>query len=176
MTTPPENEMNGRPQPSAVRADVLDLVDAGFRYALSLTHHRHDAEDLVQQACLRVVRSKGTMVEKGYLFVTIRNLYRDGCRRRSLASFTPLTDDSGDGTVSRMHEVDCRLDLESILATLSTDDREMLYLNCIEGFSANEISELTGQPRSTILSRLARTKKKLSDRFRVVEHEKREVS
>ena len=173
MTTPIERDANRKPHGAHQRADVLDLVDAGFRYAFSLTHHRQDAEDLVQQACLRVVRSKGSVVEKGYLFVTIRNLFRDGCRRQSLVSFAPLTDETHNGD-SEVRQIDSRLDLESILGTLTSDDRELLYLNCIEGFTAQEISEITGQPRGTILSQLARTKHRLSNRFRDEARKKRE--
>ncbi len=171
MTTSREGDANGKPPGANQRADVLDLADAGFRYAYSLTHHRQDAEDLVQQACLRVVRSKGSVVEKGYLFVTIRNLFVDGCRRQSLVSFTPLTDETRGGRDSEVRQVDNKLDLESMLSTLSSDERELLYLNCIEGFTAQEISKITGQPRGTILSQLARTKQKLSDRFRVASRE-----
>lgn len=105
-------------------------------------------------------------MEKAYLFVAIRNLFLDGCRRRSRVSFSQLADE----TVSEESEVghiDNQLDIAAILGTLSSNDRELIYLNCIEGFTAQEISKVTGQPRGTILSLLARTKKKLSDRFRV---------
>ena len=129
MTTPPEREANGKPRGANQRADVLDLADAGFRYAFSLTHHRQDAEDLVQQACLRVVRSKGSVVEKGYLFVTIRNLFVDACRRQALVTFAPLTDRTQSSGESQVRLVDNKLDLESMLSKLSSDERELLYLN-----------------------------------------------
>ena len=165
-----QRQSNGRPRGAHERADVLDLVDAAFRYAFSLTHHRHDAEDLVQQACMRVMRTKGNVIEKGYLFVTIRNLFRDSCRRKSTVSFISLDEEQSRGDLA-LHRIDSQLDLESMLSTLSSDDRELLYLNCIEGFTAQEISDLTGHPRGTILSQLARTKRKLSDRFRTPSHE-----
>jgi RNA polymerase sigma-70 factor (ECF subfamily) len=166
---PPENEAeNGKPALSGrQRADVIHLVDAGFRYGFSLTHHRQDAEDLVQQACLQVVRKKGRVVEKGYLFVAIRNLFRDGCRRRALVTYAALTDETNNGQdCTDTRHTDNRLDVETILEALPCDDREILYLNCIEGFTAEEIGEVTGHSRSTILSRLARAKRKLTDRFR----------
>ncbi len=34
-------------------------VQAGYRYAFSLSHNRHDAEDLVQQAWLKLTRRYG---------------------------------------------------------------------------------------------------------------------
>ena len=161
-----KEEQTERPVTASQRADVLDLVDAGFRYAFSLTHHREDAEDLVQQACLKVVRTKGCVVEGRYWFVTIRNLFLDRCRRGSLISFSTLNEQPHLSDSCTEHRtVDSRLDLETILGTLPVEQRELLYLNCIEGFTADEIGEITGQPRGTILSKLARAKQKLALRF-----------
>lgn len=144
----------------------IDLMDAGFRYAYSLTHHQQDAEDLVQQACLRVFRRKGRLKEKGYLFVTMRNIFLDGCRRNSLLTFEGLSKDTiiSNGSAGVQNTQD-KLDLETILGTLQSEEREILYLNCMEGFTAREVSEITKQPRGTILSQLARIKKKLAARF-----------
>ncbi|MEM9776786.1 MAG: sigma factor-like helix-turn-helix DNA-binding protein, partial [Chloroflexota bacterium] len=51
--------------------------------------------------------------------------------------------------------------LESALAQLQDDVREMLYLSAVEGYSVTELAELTQRPRGTILSLLHRTKKSL---------------
>lgn len=58
MTIHPQGEANATVNAEHQRVDVLDLVDVGYRYAYSLTHHRQDAEDLAQQACLQAVRKK----------------------------------------------------------------------------------------------------------------------
>ena len=44
-----------------------DLLDAGFRYALSLVHSEADAEDLVQEAWLRLYQKKDREVNKSLL-------------------------------------------------------------------------------------------------------------
>ena len=49
-----------------------ELVIAGYRYALSLTHHEHDAEDLVQQACLKIFRVQRRIKDKAYLIKMAR--------------------------------------------------------------------------------------------------------
>ncbi len=61
--------------------------------------------------------------------------------------------------------VEDRAELQHLLSRLRTEEREALFLNCVEGFTAAEISKLTGQPRGTILSLLSRAKKKLTERF-----------
>ncbi|MHC4996370.1 MAG: RNA polymerase sigma factor [Planctomycetota bacterium] len=147
-------------------AGERDLLLAGYRYALSLTHHPHDAEDLVQQACLRVYRRKGGLMNKSYLFTTIRNLFFDQRRRDALATFEALPPGGLTGqTQDPAARVEQDMDLETVLGALSSEERETLYLNCVEGFTTAEMVKLIGQPRGTILSRLSRCKKKLQQKF-----------
>lgn len=162
----PGSNSNGRTI-ARERPGVRALVRAGFQYAFSLTHHRHDAEDLVQQASLQVIRATGGITSKTYLFVAIRNLFYDAGRRKALASFGPLNDEFTLAVISEDDRIGNKLDVELVLATLSVEARELMYLNCIEGFTAQEIADLTDRPRSTVLSQLARTKKKLREHFRV---------
>jgi DNA-directed RNA polymerase specialized sigma24 family protein len=37
----------------ALTAEIRGHLQAGYRYALALTHHHYEAEDLVQEAWLR---------------------------------------------------------------------------------------------------------------------------
>ena len=53
------------------------------------------------------------------------------------------------------------MDLESSLNRLSPEEREAIYLNCVEGYTAAEMGEMLGKPRSTILNILARAKSRL---------------
>lgn len=71
----------GRATDSERPREAEDLLQAGFRFALSLTHHTHDAEDLAQQAWLNLARRHGRVRGKGLLFQTIRNLFYDQYRR-----------------------------------------------------------------------------------------------
>ena len=142
------------------------LIQAGYRYAYSLVHHRQDAEDLIQQACLRVYRRKGDLTELRYLLVTVRNVFRDQVRRKSLVRFEPLHADSipDPGSTdfdSGLH----RLDVATILGRLGSNDRELLYLHLIEGFTADEIASMTDRSRGTVCSQLARAKRKLQSAY-----------
>ena len=66
------------------------MVQVGYRFALSLAGDPHAAEDLVQQACLRVLHKKGRLSSRSYLLTTIRNLFYDSLRRKKLVAFEPL--------------------------------------------------------------------------------------
>jgi RNA polymerase sigma-70 factor (ECF subfamily) len=141
-----------------------DLLQAGFRYALSLRANRHDAEDLVQEAWYRLHRRAGRVDGKAVLFTTIRHAFVDRYRRESLVVLEPLDDadapDSDDGEGS----LDARLtarDLEAPLASLRAEEREALFLGVVEGYTAEEIGALTGRPRGTVLSVIHRAKRKL---------------
>ena len=147
------------------------IIQAGFRYALSLTHNRHDSEDLVQQACLKVFKSLGRLSDKQYLFVTIRNLFIDSLRRAQRNTTDNLANDSGvlDHARNHVDMVNDRMEVEHLLSCLRFEEREILYLSCVEGYTAAEIGKINGQPRGTVLSQLARAKQKLTTRYGTVE-------
>ena len=70
-------------------AELNDLLQRAFRYALSLTHDREWAEELVQDACLSIVRGNGPWRVQ-YMIVIIRNRHIDLCRRRQAIKFDSL--------------------------------------------------------------------------------------
>jgi len=55
--------------------------------------------------------------------------------------------------------------LQSALATLRVREREALFLSVIEGYTAQEIAELTLSSRGTILSLIHRARQKLNQRL-----------
>jgi RNA polymerase sigma-70 factor (ECF subfamily) len=140
-----------------------DLLQAGFRYALSLRPAWHDAEDLVQEAWYRLHRRFGGVAGKPLLFTAIRNIHVDRARRDRLVLFEPLDDlrsVPGENPDVAERAVAAR-DLEAPLAALRAEEREALFLNVVEGYSAAEIAALTGRPRGTVLSLVHRAREKL---------------
>ncbi|MDQ8182759.1 RNA polymerase sigma factor [Pelagicoccus sp. SDUM812005] len=139
-----------------------ELVQAGYRYALSIARHHQDAEDLVQQAWLKLMRAYGRVEGTPVLFRTIRNLFYDIKRRDKIVQFEPLekSPEPGKGESNGVS-----LDMEVVLEKLRPEEREAIYLNVVEGFTATEISEQTGSPRGTILSHIHRARQKLAKAF-----------
>ncbi len=140
-----------------------DLLQAGFRYALSLRATHQDAEDLVQEAWFRLHRHGGSVGGKSLLFTTIRNIHIDRFRRDRLVVFEPL-----DETVDTVEEADGALnarlvarDLEAPLRALRPEEREALFLMVIEGYTAQQVAEFTERSRGTVLSLVHRAKQKL---------------
>jgi len=154
------------------------LLQHGYRYALSLSHHAAKAEDLLQDAWVAVIQAGGPH-EKGYLFCAIRSRYYNLYKRELLVPMEPLdsiTEPSYDTIdVNQEHEFDDPR-LGMALSQLRGIEREVLYLSAVEGYTAQEITTITGQERGTVLSMLSRTRKKIQHCFsanetRVMSHE-----
>jgi len=136
-------------------------MQCGYRYALSLTHQVHDAEDLLQEAWLNLCQRYGSASSRATLYTAIRNLFIDRCRRQRVIAFDSI--DAMSDLVAALPELPKGTagDVETLLGQLRPGEREAVYLHYIEGRTAEEIGTLTRQPRGTVLSLLHRALKKL---------------
>lgn len=150
------NDSSGEP------TDDAGLLQAGFRYALSLSHDHHDAEDLVQEAWLRLCRGYGGVANRALLFTAVRNVFTDRLRRSKVVAFEPLDDTRAAADFDESAAVPgVNGDLDVLLGGLRAAEREALFLHHVEGHTAQEIGELTGQSRNTVLSLMHRGLAKL---------------
>ncbi len=141
---------------------AAELLQSAFRYALALSHHPEDAEDLVHQAWVNLRESYGAVESRAVLLVAVRNLFIDQCRRRKVVHFESLEDlQAGQTPMEDGAEPCLKGDLDTLLAALRPAERETLFLHYHQGYAAEEISQLTGQPRSTVLSIVHRAIRKL---------------
>lgn len=157
---------------SKSHADLVDLVQRGYRFAYSLTHNAARAEDLVQDAWLSVLRISGPWTRQ-YLFAAIRNRFVDECRRRQIVGFETLdelSEPSGAATGPSASDVwDDAIDaagLEQALGALRSEERAVLFLAAVEGYTAREIAELLGCPRGSVLSLMHRARERAREYLR----------
>ncbi len=157
---------SGPPEPDSQQSgcgtELTSLLQRGYRYALSLTHDEARAEDLLQDALVALLR-RGPLRGVGYLITTIRNRFIDLYRRERLVVMTPI-DEVGEDALGAFNAPDPVIDperLEQGLATLRPAEREALYLAGVEGYTAQEIANLTRRPRGTVLSLIHRARHKL---------------
>ncbi|MCZ7582939.1 MAG: RNA polymerase sigma factor [Deltaproteobacteria bacterium] len=145
------------------RRELDELMHHGIRYAYSLTHDQTEAEDLLQDAWLNLIRYDGPR-DRLYFIKVIRNRFLERLRKRQ-PNFTPLhLANEGDFETESDVEFPEALDwsgLHGALAELRPEEREAVYLNVVEEYTAAEIADITGRSRGTVLSLLFRTKKKL---------------
>ena len=139
-----------------------DLIEHGKRYAYSYTKNWHDAEDLAQQAWLKLKTKYQEVKDRALLFRAIRNLFIDGSRRRKIVAFEPLENAYHLGKTEAQG---ASHDIEEALSTLSPAERESIVLNVVKGYTADEITRRTGMPRGTVLSHIHRGRRKLLEKY-----------
>lgn len=140
-----------------------ELFRQGRNYAYGFTRNLHDAEDLVQQAWLKLSQKYGSVSDRRLLYRAIRNLFIDGVRRSKIVQFDPL--ENRDFAIGREQSFGANTDIDSLLSVLNENERTYLKMNVVEGYTASEIAKRTGVPRGTILSHTHRARKKLHKHF-----------
>jgi RNA polymerase sigma-70 factor, ECF subfamily len=138
-----------------------------FSFLLRLTGDSGRAEDLCQDAFLKVVRAAEGWEERArfrtWLFAIARNLAVDESRRMAFRRAESLDDPAGgaartasDGPApDRAAEAALlRPKLEAALASLPPEQREVFLLREHAGLRFAEIAEVTGTPENTVKSRM----------------------
>jgi RNA polymerase sigma-70 factor (ECF subfamily) len=152
---------------------ALVHLDVLYRTALRLTQHRAEADDLVQETCLRAYRSfdrfnPGTNC-RAWLLAILRNAFLNRVRRagRELleGSATPWEATASAFADPGMTESNpeeeffqtvLHGDVDRALAALPLPFREAVTLADLEGLSYKEVAEVLGCPIGTVMSRLSR--------------------
>ncbi|MBE0486179.1 RNA polymerase sigma factor [Marinobacter sp.] len=140
-----------------------ELLQAGYRYALALRCKEQDAQDLVHEAWIRLNSQLIPLVNRPRLVRTIRNLYIDRYRREQILVVESL-DEAQIPVIEDTAVFDHSFaadDLDACLAKLRPPEREALFLNSVEGYTAAEIARITGRPRGTVLSLVHRARLKM---------------
>lgn len=145
--------------------DLGEVLQRGYRFALSLTHDATRAEDLVQDAWLSVLSARGPRTRQ-YLFATIRNRFIDQCRRDALVFTEPLATYSDEECEVGAWQDDPEIHvqdgaLQRALDQLRPEERAVLFLSAVEDFTSQQIAELLDCPRGTVLSCVHRARNKL---------------
>jgi RNA polymerase sigma-70 factor (ECF subfamily) len=157
---------------------VLPHLDAAFNYARWLTRNDADAEDVVQDACLRAMRFCSSLRDgnaRAWLFTIVRNSwYSRLSRRRSAGPRQVPSDDVGNALLDagldpeeRMLQQHTVARVRAALEQLPPDYREILVLREIEGFSYKEIAAALSIPIGTVMSRLARARERMMGTLRL---------
>ena len=165
-----------RPASAADRFEALLRPHFAALYAAAyrLSGSPADAEDLVQEVCLRAWDRRQSLAEmehpRAWLLRTMYNRFVDECRREQRTP-TGLAEDSVDTAVlagpeaerpdreaERMHNAAA---LQHAMRRIGDDSVALLMMHDVDGFSVKEIGAVTDLPDGTIKSRLHRARVKL---------------
>src|SRR3984893_64379 len=157
---------------------VLPHLDAAYNLARWLIRSPADAEDVVQEACLRALRFFDGFRggdRRAWLLKIVRNTCYSWVRKNrptelsdefdeTVHSTEVLGEDAEAKLVSRANSEQVRKALEALPAGF----REVLVLREIEELSYREISDVTGVPLGTVMSSLSRARQRLREDLRAV--------
>lgn len=142
-----------------------------FRFAFRLSGSHQDAEDLVHDTFLSAAKNNAPLrapeAVRGWLFAILRNHFLMRVRRRQQAGFEPMPEDLPEGAATkggRDDGPDVEL-LQRLLNQMPEGYRTPLILFFFEEFSYREIAEQMGVPVGTVMSRLARAKDWIRQRY-----------
>jgi RNA polymerase sigma-70 factor (ECF subfamily) len=161
--------------------EVMQHLDALYRTALRMTRNPQDAEDLVQETMLRAFRfldrfEPGTNL-RAWLFKILTNTYINRYRKQSSEPRVDSLDDSEELSLyryldneaaSRGGSVEAQVldrfaeqDIKTAIEALPPQYRITVLLADVEGFSYNDIAEITNVKKGTVMSRLFRGRRLL---------------
>ena len=161
-------------------AIVLPHLDAAYTLARYLTRNDHDAQDIVQDAYLRALKYFGGFRGQGsagdgraWLLAIVRNTAHTWRRRHRTDALTTEFDEKLHSDALAEHTPATALDSDSAreslhqaLDRLGPEFREVIVLRELEGLSYKEIGDVTGVPIGTVMSRLARARRRLQETLR----------
>ena len=147
-------------------------LDALYRAAFRLVRNDAEAQDLVQETCIRAYQRISELDEsrhvKGWLLRVLHNVFVDETRRARRSPVTSLEEvgassspclDPGpeEATYARQREEQ----LARAWSKLERDQRALLALRA-EGYGLSEIAEITGAAVTALSARLYRARQSLA--------------
>jgi RNA polymerase sigma-70 factor, ECF subfamily len=150
---------------------LLPHLNAAHNLARWLTRNPHDAQDVVQEAYLRALKFFGGFHGsdgRSWFLTIVRNTYYTWLKQNKLPGVVSAFDDNLHVTKSEAPDPERSQLLKSqsalVMAAvdrLPSEFREVIVMREFEELSYKEISLLLHIPIGTVMSRLARARKRL---------------
>ena len=167
-TAPVESALLRRAQSGDQRAFALVIdgcYNQVFRFALNYCGQRQDAEDITQQACIKLAKNLSSFRFESafntWLYRLVINCAKDWYRQQNRFH----SDDSQKVCEEANTEGESLVYLQQVLqlvADMGDDFRETLVLVAGEGFNHREAGGLLGIKESTVSWRMHQIRKRLS--------------
>ena len=148
---------------------VLPHLDAAYNLARWLARDAHDADDVVQDACVRALKYLGSLHgsdARAWFLTIVRHAFYDWLGRNRPSE---IVDDDGTAIETAIDQAggtpeqmalrnDQTRALSDEIAALPLQYREVLVLRELEELSYKEIARVADIPIGTVMSRLARAR------------------
>ncbi len=164
-----DNLMNGD---TAAQGTLVELTQNRlYRFSLYLCGNRELAQDLCQDAYIKVFRSISTLKDPaafmGWLFRIAKNVFLDRCdsQGRQQVGFKEDLAKSLEAELKE-EDLDLAIGVRRVLETLEPEDRLLILSVDLEGLSYSEAAELIGVSEMAVRSRLHRLRDELIKKFK----------
>jgi RNA polymerase sigma factor (sigma-70 family) len=167
---------------------VTPHLDDAYALARWFARDRADADDILQEACVRAfraIRSFAGGSTRAWFLTIVRNTAITWLKQNRVVGLVGLDDLSADerlhaeqGGNGAEHSPTPEAELIAsahaaqlvrLIAALPVEFRETLVLRDIQGLNYREVAEITGAPLGTVMSRLARARRRLIAQIKAAE-------
>jgi len=162
--------------------EVMDLVlpykDKLYRFAKSMVGNSFDAEDVIQEVLVRIWKKKDQFVEidnkEAWCMTVTRNLSIDKIRSRKNKGTSNIDDyyhisDTNASPAVALEQKDALSRVMQMLNELPENQRSVMHLRDVEGYTYKEISEMTDLSVDQVKVNLHRARKTLRSRLSQIE-------
>ena len=161
--------------------DIKELItilapfkDKMFRYAFSIVGSKMEAEDVVQEALIKLWRGKEKFAEisnkEAWAITVVRNLSIDKIRSKKKKQTSDIDDyyhisDNSPSPHKKLEQRDALKKVEEIMDTLPSTQKEIITLRDIEGYTYQEIADIMELKVDQVKVYLFRARKVLREKL-----------
>lgn len=149
---------------------MVALLPRLRRFAYALTGNWPDADDLVQETCVRAINAldqwdPGTRLDS-WMYRIAQNLRRNSVRNNRLqrSHLQLLGDSSREASTGHLPTERLRLrEVSAAMKQLPAEQRAVMLLVAVEGYGYREAGDILGLSPGTIASRLSRARTTIAE-------------
>ena len=135
-----------------------------YGFAMSILRNKHDAEDVMHDAFIKIYSGAVTYKPSGtplaWILTIVRNLCLNRIRAGKVCEDLSEYDDLA-GSSNDSEDMLDRMVLETAMSVLDAEERQIVVLHAMTGFKHREIAEILDLPTGTVLSKYNRALKKM---------------
>jgi len=147
-------------------------LESFYRYCVVLVRNKDLAYDLLQTTLEKWVRGRfheRVSHPRAYFMRMIKSQFVDDLRKEKDAETVAFDEETlipQIGGSSLEDILVTKEEVKRILSFITLEEREILFLWAVEGYTVQEIADFSDKPKGTILAKLFRVRSKIKDRLK----------